>query len=105
VIVKRADRKSRRFKGVDFFVGATGERTMVTLMTFVRGQMVGAHAHPHEQAGYCMRGRFELTVDGVSTLIERDDSYIILGGAQHSYRVLEDSLAVEVFSPPREDYG
>ncbi len=36
--------------------------------------------------------------------IEPDDSYIIPGGASHSYRVLEDSLAVEVFSPPREDY-
>ena len=78
---------------------------MVTLMTFVRGQMVGAHAHPHEQAGYCIQGRFELSVDGVSTLIGAGDSYVILGGSQHSYRVLEDALAVEVFSPPREDYG
>jgi hypothetical protein len=45
-----------------------------------------------------------LTVDGASTVIESEDSYVIRGGASHSYRVLEDSLAVEVFSPPREDY-
>ena len=30
--------------------------------------------------------------------------YIIPGGVQHSMTVLEDSLIVEVFSPPREGY-
>ena len=104
MIVKATQRQERTFKEVDFLVGATGERTMVTLMTFKEGQEVGTHRHPHEQAGYCIHGRFVLTIDGVSTVIEPDDSYVIPGGASHSYRVLEDALAVEVFSPPREDY-
>ncbi|MFQ5886041.1 MAG: cupin domain-containing protein [Anaerolineae bacterium] len=104
MIVKATERQERTFKGVDFLVGAVGERMMVTLMTFTEGQEVGKHHHPHEQAGYCIQGRFVLMIDGVSTVIERDDSYVIPGGASHSYRVLEDALAVEVFSPPREDY-
>lgn len=104
MIVKRGERQERTFKGVNFLVGATGERMMVTLMTFKEGQEVGTHCHPHEQAGYCLQGRFVLTIDGASTVIEPDDSYVIRGDVSHSYRVLEDSLAVEVFSPPREDY-
>ena len=104
MIVKRTERQERTFKRVSFMVGAVGERMMVTLMTFLEGQKVGTHSHPHEQAGYCVQGRFELTIDGVPTVIEPDDSYVIPGGAPHSYRVLEDALAVEVFSPPREDY-
>ncbi len=104
MIVKATERQERTFKGVDFLVGATGERMMVTLMTFKEGQEVGTHRHPHEQAGYCLQGRFTLTIDGVSTVIEPDTSYVIPGGASHSYGVLEDALAVEVFSPPREDY-
>ena len=104
MIVKATERKKRRFKGVEFLVGATGERMMVTLMTFKKGQEVGTHSHSHEQAGYCVQGRFELTIAGKSTLIEPDDSYVIPGDAPHSYRILEDALAVEVFSPPREDY-
>lgn len=104
MIVKRTERQGRMFKGVNFLVGATGERMMVTLMTFKEGQEVGTHRHPNEQAGYCLQGRFVLAVDGASTVIESEDSYVIRGGASHSYRVLEDSLAVEVFSPPREDY-
>ncbi len=104
MIVKAAERQKRGFKGVEFLVGATGERMMVTLMTFREDQEVGTHAHSNEQAGYCVRGRFELTIAGESTLIEPNDSYVIPAGATHSYRILEDSLAVEVFSPPREDY-
>ncbi|MBC7264595.1 MAG: cupin domain-containing protein [Chloroflexi bacterium] len=104
MIVKSAQRQVRTFKGVDFLVGATGERTMVTLMTFKKGQEVGVHRHTHEQAGYCIQGRFLLTINDVEALIEPGDSYVIPSGAPHSYRVLGDALAVEVFSPPREDY-
>jgi len=104
MIVKATERKKRSFRGVKFLLGVTGERMMVTLMTFKVGQTVGTHSHPHEQAGYCVQGRFELTIDGVSTEIEPDDSYVIPGDAQHSYRILEDASAVEVFSPPREEY-
>jgi len=104
MFVKSAERKKRSFKGVDFFIGAVGERMMVTLMTFKRDQKEMAHSHPHEQAGYCIQGRFILTIDGQSMEIGPDDSYVIPGGATHDYRVLEDSLSVEMFSPPREEY-
>lgn len=104
MIVKSDQRQRRTFKGVHFWVGAFGERMMVTLMTFKEGERVETHTHPHEQAGYCIRGHFELTIEGVPALIEVDDSYVIPGGAAHSYHILEDSLAVEMFSPPREDY-
>jgi quercetin dioxygenase-like cupin family protein len=101
MIIKKDQRQKRRFMGVDYLVGATGERMMVTQMLFERGQEVSPHSHPHEQSGYCVSGRFELTIDGVTTEIGPDDSYVIRGGATHSYRILEDALAVEVFSPPR----
>jgi quercetin dioxygenase-like cupin family protein len=104
MIVKSEQRKKRQFKGIDFLVGATGERMMVTLMTFKKGQEGGTHSHPNEQSGYCIRGRFVLTIKNISSTIEPDDSYVIPADAPHSYRILEDSLAVEVFSPPREDY-
>lgn len=104
MIVKRDERKERTFKGVNFFVGAVGEHMMVTLMTFQEGDVVERHSHPHEQAGYCIQGQFELRIEGNSTVIERDDSYVIPGGLAHSYRITEDSQAVEMFSPPREDY-
>jgi len=104
MIVKKGEHKRREFKGVGFLVGATGERMMVTLMQFKRGDRVGRHRHANEQAGYCLSGRFKLTIEGKESLIEPGDSYLIPGDAEHSYEILEDSAAVEVFSPPREDY-
>jgi quercetin dioxygenase-like cupin family protein len=101
MIVKKDQRERRQFKGVDYLVGATGERMMVTQMLFERGQEVAVHTHPNEQSGYCVSGRFELTIEGVATEIGPDDTYVIPGGAPHSYRIFEDAVAIEVFSPPR----
>lgn len=104
MIVRRADQKRREFKGVKFLVAATGERMMVTLMQFNQGDRVGRHTHPNEQSGFCLWGRFKLTIDGEENPVGPGDSYLIPGNAEHSYDILEDSQAVEVFSPPREDY-
>lgn len=104
MLVKKDKQKQRKFKGVEFLVGATGERMMVTLMQFKKDDRVGRHRHENEQAGYCISGRFKLTVADEENLIEPGDSYLIPGNAEHSYEALEDSEAVEVFSPPREDY-
>ena len=101
MIVRKEQREKRVFKGVDYHVGATGERMMVTQMVFKQGQEVGTHSHPNEQSGFCISGRFEITIDGVTTEIGPEDTYVINGGVPHSYRILEDALAVEVFSPPR----
>ncbi|MGC9529017.1 MAG: cupin domain-containing protein [Candidatus Bipolaricaulaceae bacterium] len=104
MIVKQQEHKRRTFMGVEFLVGVVGERMMVTLMQFKRGRQPGAHSHPHEQVGYCLSGRFELRVGDVVHLVEPGDSYLIPGGTVHAYQVLEDAEAVEVFSPPREEY-
>lgn len=104
MLIKKDDQKRREFKGVQFLVGVTGERMMVTLMQFKQGHRVGKHGHESEQAGYCLSGRFKLTIDDEGHLIEPGDSYLIPGNAEHSYEILEDSEAVEVFSPPREEY-
>ena len=64
MIVKKSEHKRREFKGVGFLVGATGERMMVTLMQFKQGDRVGRHRHENEQAGYCLFGRFKLTIEG-----------------------------------------
>ena len=103
-IVKSAQRRKQSFSGVDFFVGAVGERMMIIHVILKKGQEVVAHSHPHEQAGYCIRGRFLLTIDGVPTEIETDDSYVIPGDSSHSLQVYEDTILVEMFSPPRDEY-
>jgi hypothetical protein len=44
-----------------------------------------------EQAGYCVSGRFELTIGDQTAAIGPDDGYVIPGGTRHSHRVLKGS--------------
>lgn len=102
MIVKRKDYKVKRFKGFNYLLGAVGERMMVALMQFKKGDKVETHEHPNEQAGYCLSGKFKLTINNEEYVIEPGDSYLILADNKHSYCFLEDSEMVEIFSPPRK---
>ena len=101
MLVKKKDFKRKEFRGFHFLLGAVGERMMVTLMQFKRGDKVTSHKHPNEQAGYCLSGRFELMINERKYFVDEGDSYLIPANEEHSYQFLEDSKMVEVFSPPR----
>jgi len=81
-----------------------GDRAMVCEITLPRGTTVPAHRHPHEQCGYLVSGRLEFTIDGVSAVIERGGGWFVPGDAEHSVVTLEDSIAIDVFSPVRDEY-
>ena len=49
-------------------------------------------------------GRLMLTIDGVENDVLPGDSWCVAADCLHSARAIEDSVAVEVFSPVREDY-
>jgi quercetin dioxygenase-like cupin family protein len=49
-------------------------------------------------------GRLRLTIAGIDHEMHPGDAWTIPGGVDHGAKVLEDSVAIEVFSPPRADY-
>jgi quercetin dioxygenase-like cupin family protein len=62
------------------------------------------HSHPQEQTGYLVSGHMILTIDGKPHDVKPGDSWSIQGNVLHGAQILEDSVAIEVFSPVREDY-
>jgi quercetin dioxygenase-like cupin family protein len=58
----------------------------------------------HAQVGYMVQGRMQLTVGDQTQTVEGGDSYYIPGDIPHGAVMLEDSVVVDVFCPPREDY-
>ncbi|MBU2499149.1 MAG: cupin domain-containing protein [Proteobacteria bacterium] len=62
------------------------------------------HAHPHEQTGYLVKGRIRLSIAAEEYDVRPGDSWSIPSGIEHGAEIVEDSQAVEVFSPVREDY-
>lgn len=81
-----------------------GERTLMTEFLLEGGQPLPKHSHPHEQTGYLVKGRIRLSIGPEEKEMRPGDSWCIPGGVEHGAVALEDSVALEVFSPVREDY-
>jgi len=81
-----------------------GDRTLMTEFLLHKGAVLPRHAHPHEQTGYLVRGSIRLSIGTDEYDAQAGDSWCIPGGVEHGAHILEDSVAIEVFSPVREDY-
>ena len=81
-----------------------GSTTLMTEFRLLHDHVLPMHAHPHEQTGYLVSGHIALTIGGETHDVVPGDSWCITGGVEHGAKVLQDSVAVEVFSPVREDY-
>ncbi len=81
-----------------------GERTMMLRFKLAAGSALPPHSHPHEQTGFLVRGKMRFTIGGEVSAVGPGDSWCIPGGVEHAAEALEDSEAVEVFSPLREAY-
>jgi len=81
-----------------------GANTLMAEFRLARGAALPAHHHPHEQTGYLVSGHIDLTIDDKTFAVKPGDSWCIPGGVRHSAAAREDSVAVEVFAPVREDY-
>jgi quercetin dioxygenase-like cupin family protein len=83
---------------------AAGERMMQILVVLDSGAHLPAHQHPHEQLTHVLRGRLRFQIAGVPHELGPGESLCIPGGTPHGADVLEETLVVDTFSPPREDY-
>ena len=104
VVVKKKDAIKKVFKGVSLDSLAVGRKSQVTKMNYVVGNYASPHQHPHEQSGYVISGKYELTIEDEKYELNAGDTYSIPGNQIHSFYVIEGGEVVDVFTPPREDY-
>ena len=83
---------------------AFGERTLMAEFVLTRDSVLPSHAHPYEQTGYLVNGHIVLKMGDAEHDTLPGDSWTVPMNVIHGARVLEDSVAIEVFSPAREDY-
>jgi len=81
-----------------------GENTLFSEFRMEANSILAQHSHHHEQTGYLVKGRIKLTIGHQTFEAGPGDSWCIPGNTEHRAEILEDSLAIEVFSPVREDY-
>lgn len=92
------------FPGIVRRTLGSGDRTTLAEISLLRGAVVPAHSHPHEQIGYVASGRVLFEIGGESRELANGDGYVIPGDVAHQVMALEDAICIDVFSPVREEF-
>ena len=85
----------------------TGDRVMLSHVYLKKGSVVPRHSHENEQITYILEGglRFWIGPDESEVIDVRAGEVLhIPSFVQHKAEALEDTLDVDIFSPPREDW-
>jgi quercetin dioxygenase-like cupin family protein len=85
----------------------TGDRMMLAHVYLAKGCVVPKHSHDNEQLTYILEGalHFFLGEDQKEEVIVRAGEVLhIPSNLPHKAIALEDTLDVDIFDPPREDW-
>ncbi len=106
LVVKDSDISPKRLSNLAVRRTVNGENLMITRYEAKAGAEFTVHRHPEEQMGYVIRGRIEFFVGEPERryLFEAGTFFHFASDEPHRSRVLEDSLVIDVFAPPRPEY-
>jgi quercetin dioxygenase-like cupin family protein len=69
-----------------------------------KGCFVQAHSHENEQMSTVITGAMKFVIDGAEVVVKAGETVEIPPFATHSAEALEDTDALDVFSPTRSDW-
>jgi len=84
-----------------------GERMMLAHVYLAKGSVVPRHQHENEQLTYILEGalKFRIGDDGAEEIVVRSGEVLVIpSNVPHQAEALEDTLDVDVFCPPRQDW-
>jgi len=88
-----------------------GERMMLAHVYLKKGSIVPRHSHDNEQLTYILEGalKFSIGAEGSAEaqeelIVRAGEVLVIPSNVLHQAVALEDTLDVDVFCPPRQDW-
>ena len=84
----------------------TGDQVMLTHVYLKKGCIVPKHSHINEQFTYILEGALKFFVgdDAQEVVVRAGEVLHVPGNVPHEAHALEDTLDVDIFYPPREDW-
>src|SRR5256885_2626969 len=85
----------------------TGDRMMLAHVYLKKGCIVPKHSHENEQLTYILEGALHFWIgddEREEVVVRAGEVLHIPSLVPHKAEALEDTLDVDVFSPPREDW-
>ena len=68
------------------------------------GSRLPEHQHPQEQVTHVISGRLRMIVAGEPHDLGPGESIYLPANVRHGAETIEDTLVIDTFSPPRDDY-
>jgi quercetin dioxygenase-like cupin family protein len=80
------------------------DRMTIARLELKKGAFVPLHSHPNEQVSMIIAGALRFEIGGEQVVVRPGEMLRIPADVPHSALALEDSVAVDLFSPVREDW-
>jgi quercetin dioxygenase-like cupin family protein len=82
----------------------TGETMYQMIAELKAGSVLPQHHHAQEQITHILKGRMRMIADGVPHELTAGDSIYLASNVSHGVETIEETVALDTFSPPRADY-
>ena len=81
-----------------------GEKAMLARIFLARGAIVPRHSHVNEQITWIISGALKLIFDDGERILRGGEMLLIPAHLPHAAEALEDTVDMDIFGPPREDW-
>lgn len=81
-----------------------GGGVMLARILLKKGAVVPLHSHHNEQVTWVQEGALEFQIDGRTVVVGAGEVLCIPPNMPHAATALEDTVDVDVFTPPRADW-
>lgn len=93
---KMSEKISRRY--------VYGEKAMLVYFDLRKGAIVPEHHHENEQITYIVKGKVRVIAGGKEFIVSKGEVLHIPSNVPHRFEALEDTIDIDIFSPPRQDW-
>jgi quercetin dioxygenase-like cupin family protein len=87
--------------GRQFLVGTD---TMLARVLLKKGAHVPLHSHHNEQITYVLEGTLKFAIEGNEVVVRAGEVLCIPPHVPHEAFALEDTVDLDIFNPPRQDW-
>ena len=81
-----------------------GHEIMLARVLLKKGCIVPKHSHHNEQVTYILEGALKFWIDGKEIIVNAGEVLTIPPHMPHKAEALVDTVDLDVFNPPREDW-
>ncbi|MBS7655968.1 cupin domain-containing protein [Candidatus Bathyarchaeota archaeon] len=92
-------------QGVSVKIILESDKIQFLLVKMASNAVIPMHNHLNEQMGICLKGKALIKTKKEESIVEENSVYKFASNEEHSVKALEETIFLDVFSPPREDYS